>query len=155
MSATATAMTPPPRASGEPVVINLVDQLFYRLRRVQQRAVSMFVDTIGDAQLTPTQWAALATLQTHGPLSQNQLGRHTFMDPATTQGVILRLVDRKLVERRPDPQDRRRTSVSLSRDGQALVAQLAPNAAAANQRVLAPLTAAEQETLLRLLEKLM
>lgn len=155
MSATATAIISPPRASGEPTTINLVDHLFYRLRRVQQRATSLFVDTIGDAQLTPTQWAVLATLQTYGPLSQNQLGRHTFMDPATTQGVILRLVDRKLVERRPDPQDRRRTSVSLARDGQALVAQLAPNAAAANQRVLAPLSAAEQETLLRLLEKLM
>lgn len=133
----------------------LADQVNHRLRRAHQRASAIFLDTIGDAQLTPTQWAALVTLANDGPLSQNQLGRLTYMDPATTQGVILRLVERNLVERHPDPQDRRRTSVQLTRPGQAVVTSLAANAATAHARTLEPLSPEEQEMFLRLLSRLM
>ena len=133
----------------------LTAQVHYRLRRAHQRASSIFMDVIGDAQLTPTQWAALVTLRTEGALSQNQLGRFTFMDPATTQGVILRLVERNLVERHPDPQDRRRTSVRLTRPGQALVGTLLANAMQAHYRTLEPLSADEQATFLSLLSRLM
>ncbi|QCO14452.1 MarR family transcriptional regulator [Azospirillum brasilense] len=133
----------------------LTGQAHYRLRRAHQRASSIFMDMIGDSQLTPTQWGALVTLRTEGSLSQNQLGRLTFMDPATTQGVILRLVERKLVERQPDPQDRRRTSVSLTRAGQSLVSTLLENATRAHHRTLDPLTPEEQATFLLLLSRLM
>jgi len=133
----------------------LGEQVHYRLRRAHQRASSIFMDVIGDAQLTPTQWAALVTLRTEGALSQNQLGRLTYMDPATTQGVILRLVERNLVERHPDPQDRRRTSVRLTRSGQSLVGALIVNATEAHNRTLEPLSAEERATLLTLLSRLM
>lgn len=129
--------------------------LINRLRRVQQRAVAIFSEHIGDGQVTPTQWAALTTLKERGALSQNQLGRLTNMDPATTQGVVLRLADRKLVDRRPDPADRRRTNVSLTSAGQALVAGLESNAASVNERVLEKLSLAERRTLAQLLNKLM
>ncbi len=105
--------------------------------------------------LTPTQWSALATLHSEGALSQNQLGRLTYMDPATTQGVILRLVERNLVERHPDPQDRRRTSVSLTRIGYALVTDLTANAAAVHDRTLEPLTEEERVQFMALLARLM
>ena len=130
-------------------------QVHHRLRRAHQRASALFLDTIGDSMLTPTQWAALATLHSEGALSQNQLGRLTYMDPATTQGVILRLVERALVERHPDPQDRRRTSVQLTRVGRALVCDLMANAAQAHERTLEPLTADERVMFLGLLARLM
>ncbi|WP_255542811.1 MarR family winged helix-turn-helix transcriptional regulator [Azospirillum sp. INR13] len=77
------------------------------------------------------------------------------MDPATTQGVILRLVERNLVERHPDTQDRRRTSVSLTRIGQALVIDLMANAAAAHERTLEPLSGEERAQFMALLARLM
>lgn len=138
-----------------PDIFQLSTQVHHRLRRAHQRASAIFLDTIGDAQLTPTQWAALVTLHTEGALSQNQLGRLTYMDPATTQGVILRLVERDLVERHPDPQDRRRTSVSLTRNGQVTVSTLIGNAALAHQRTLEPLSPEERATFLSLLARLM
>ncbi|MBP2228084.1 DNA-binding MarR family transcriptional regulator [Azospirillum agricola] len=141
---------PPPRDDYQ-----LAVQVHHRLRRAHQRASAIFLDTIGDSQLTPTQWSALATLHSEGVLSQNQLGRLTFMDPATTQGVILRLVERSLVERHPDPQDRRRTSVRLTRIGEALVVDLMANAATAHDRTLEPLSAEERAQFLRLLARLM
>ncbi len=133
----------------------LSGQVHYRLRRAHQRASSIFMDMIGNSQITPTQWGALVTLRTEGALSQNQLGRLTYMDPATTQGVILRLVERHLVERQPDPQDRRRTSVSLTSSGQSLVSTLLQNATQAHNSTLAPLTPEEQATFLTLLARLM
>lgn len=140
---------PPPDA------YHLAVQVHHCLRRAHQRASAIFLDTIGDGQLTPTQWAALATLHGEGALSQNQLGRLTYMDPATTQGVILRLAERNLVERNPDPQDRRRTSVRLTRIGQALVRDLMGNAAAVHERTLEPLSPDERATFLGLLARLM
>lgn len=133
----------------------LAEQVHHRLRRAHQRASAIFLDSIGDLQLTPTQWSALVTLHAEGTLSQNQLGRLTCMDPATTQGVILRLVDRVLVERHPDPHDRRRTCVRLTQAGQSLVTSLVEKAREAHARTLAPLTDDERDTFLRLLSKLM
>lgn len=133
----------------------LAEQINHRLRRAHQRASAIFLETIGDFQLTPTQWAALVTLHAENALSQNQLGRLTCMDPATTQGVILRLVDRALVERHPDPHDRRRTSVRLTAAGRSLVTALMPKAQEAHARTLAPLSAEEQDAFLGLLARLM
>jgi len=133
----------------------LAVQVHHRLRRAHQRASAIFLDSIGDAQLTPTQWAALATLHSEGALSQNQLGRLTYMDPATTQGVILRLVERGLVERQPDPQDRRRTSVRLTRVGRIMVVDRLQDAAAVHDRTLEPLSADERAVFLGLLARLM
>jgi DNA-binding MarR family transcriptional regulator len=149
----------PERATDEALTawggFSLADQIHHRLRRAYQRASGIFSETIGDHQITPTQWAALVTLHTAGALSQNQLGRLTYMDPATTQGVILRLVERKLVERQPDLQDRRRTSVRLTGNGEAVVATLTANAMLAHLRTMEPLSPEEQSVLLELLGRLM
>ena len=41
---------------------------------------------MGPFDVTPTQFAALAKLDDAGPVSQNELGRLTAMDPATIWG---------------------------------------------------------------------
>lgn len=133
----------------------LNEQIIHRLRRAHQRCTAIFADVVGDPQLTATQWAVLVTLHGQDGLSQNQLGRATYMDPATTQGVIMRLVERKLVERHPDPTDRRRTNVSLTASGRTLVERVAERVAAANAEMLSPLSEDERRQLLVLIAKLM
>jgi len=54
----------------------LDEQIGFILRQVWQRHAAIFAEQIG-ANLTPTQWAALAKLTETGPCSQNQLGRLT------------------------------------------------------------------------------
>jgi DNA-binding MarR family transcriptional regulator len=86
----------------------LEEQVGHILRRAHQRATAIFMAELGDRfDLTPTQYAALVKLHDAGPQSQNQLGRLTAMDPATIQGVVRRLVERRLVERSHDRNDRR------------------------------------------------
>ena len=131
----------------------LDEQIGFILRQVSQRHAVIFARDIG-ADLTPTQWAALAKLAETGPCSQNQLGRLTAMDVATIKGVIDRLTARGLTETSPDPEDGRRLRVSLTRTGQQLAEKVAANALAISKETLAPLDPREREQFVALLEKL-
>ena len=131
----------------------LDEQIGFILRQVWQRHAAIFAGGIG-ANLTPTQWAALAKLTETGPCSQNQLGRLTAMDVATIKGVIDRLTARGLTETSADPEDGRRLKVSLTRAGRELAEKVAANALAITRETLAPLDAREREMLTALLSKL-
>jgi len=131
----------------------LDEQVGFILRQVWQRHSAIFSRDIG-TNITPTQWAALSKLAETGPCSQNQLGRLTAMDVATIKGVIDRLSARGLTETSQDPEDGRRLLVSLTRAGQQLAEEVAPNALAITRETLAPLEAKEREMLMALLNKL-
>ncbi len=132
----------------------LEDQVGHLLRRAHQRATGVFLQEIGDGQITPTQFAALIKLSAEDGVSQNRLGRLTAMDPATIQGVVRRLAARGLVSRRRDPGDRRRTLLSLTDAGRDLVAALRPNGPRVSDVTLAPLDEGEQRVFLDLLRRL-
>jgi DNA-binding MarR family transcriptional regulator len=130
-------------------------QVGHLLRRAHQRATAIFMAELGDRfDLTPTQYAALVKLHDAGEQSQNQLGRLTAMDPATAQGVIRRLEERRLVERTADIGDRRRSRLRLTDDGRALAAAAMARGAGVSAATLAPLSPAEQARFLALLRKL-
>lgn len=139
------------RSQKPPYVLD--EQIGFILRQVWQRHATIFAREIG-INLTPPQWAALSRLAETGPCSQNQLGRLTAMDVATIKGVIDRLTARGLTETSPDPADRRRLLVSLTRAGQQAAEKAAPNALAISRETLAPLDARERDTLIALLSKL-
>ncbi len=138
-------------APGPPYILD--EQVGFLLRQVSQRHAALFAAGI-DADLTMTQWAALAKLAEAGPVSQNHLGRLTAMDAATIKGVTDRLTARGLTETRPDPHDVRRRLVALTRAGRALVARVAPNASRITADTLSPLAPHEREALLALLDRL-
>lgn len=129
-------------------------QAGHLLRRAHQRHTAIFQRLIGDSQLTPLQFAALVKLRDLGAVSQNQLGRLTAMDAATMQGVIKRLAARGLIERRADPNDRRRLILNLTPDGEELLANAVANGANITRATLEPLSPAEQRTLLALLARI-
>lgn len=132
----------------------LEDQVGHVLRRAHQRHTAIFQDGMDELQLTPTQFAALAKISDVGGVSQNQLGRLTAMDPATIQGVIQRLEARKLIERQPDPKDRRCTLLNLTLEGRALLTDAVTRARRITGATLAPLSPAERQSFLALLRKL-
>ena len=132
----------------------LEEQVGHLLRRAHQRATSIFLGEFGNGHLTPTQWAALVKLSGHGALSQNHLGRMTAMDPATIQGVIRRLVERKLIARRADRADRRRSVLTLTPAGHDLVEAHRAAAARISDATLEPLTARQRAQFLDLLKRL-
>ena len=132
----------------------LDEQVAHLLRRAHQRASALFLSVLGEAQLTPTQFFAMARLHERGKLSQNRLGRLAAMDPATIQGVIRRLHERGYIERLADPTDRRRMVLSLSPLGQETVARLLKDANRIGDEIVAPLPPDERGLFVSLLKKL-
>ncbi|MCB1991627.1 MAG: MarR family transcriptional regulator [Geminicoccaceae bacterium] len=132
----------------------LEQQVGHLLRRANQRHTALFARHFAAFDLTPLQFAVLMKLQAAGPLSQNHLGRLTAMDPNTAQGVILRLLRRRLVMRQPSPEDRRRKLLSLTEAGAALASRLKEEGRAISEATLAPLTARERRQLMALLARL-
>lgn len=131
----------------------LEDQVGHVLRRAHQRATAIFQEIMTDG-LTPQQYAALVKIRDFGTVSQNRLGRAVAMDPATSQGVTQRLLAKKLIHRTADPEDRRRALLSLTPDGEKLVARLIPLGAMITKKTLMPLDSREREIFLSLLQKL-
>lgn len=132
----------------------LEEQIGHLLRRAHQRATALFQDGMAELGLTPTQYAALVKIGEVGEVSQNHLGRLTAMDPATSQGVIKRLEAHGLIGLRPDPADRRRTLLSLSEAGRALIDPAIARGRAITRATLAPLDDEERTRFLALLKKL-
>lgn len=132
---------------------HLDDQVGYLLRLANQRHATIFQSQAIDG-LTPTQFSALDRLSEQGTCSQNRLGRMAAMDVATIKGVVDRLRQKGLIVAEPDPNDKRRTLISLSPKGVALVARMQAVGHAITAETLKPLSAAEQRSLVRLLGKL-
>ena len=129
-------------------------QIGHILRRAHQRASAIFMARFAEHGLTPTQFAALAKIGDKGEVSQNRLGRLTAMDPATMKGVIGRLHKRRLIARKPDPADRRRTLWSLTAAGGRLLEDAIAAGVRTTDETLAPLSAKDRKTLLALLAQL-
>ncbi len=145
---------PKPAAGPSSRSYRIEEQVGYLLRRAHQRASAIFQVTIGDPNITPTQYSSMVKLHEYTELSQNHLGRLVGMDKATMQGVVRRLKERRLVDSRPHPGDARRTLLSLTTEGQRMVAKLLVNGPAVSRETLKPLNVPEQRQLLELLSKI-
>lgn len=99
-------------------------------------------------------YALLAALEEFGPASQAALGRRTGIDRSDMVATVNELAERMLVERRPDPADRRRNVVTLTPAGRRHLAELDLLIADAQDELLAPLTPDERTHLVHLLTRL-
>jgi MarR family transcriptional regulator, lower aerobic nicotinate degradation pathway regulator len=132
----------------------LDQQVGHLLRRASQRHTALFARRFAAFDLTPLQFAVLMKLRESGPLSQNLLGRLTAMDPNTVQGVILRLLRRRLVTRSGSPEDKRRKLLALTAEGRNLAEKLVAEGEAISEETLAPLSSAQRRQFLALLARL-
>ena len=77
-----------------------------------------------DAGLTPTQGAALATIQRSGPIPIGALAEVEQVSPPTATKAVDKLYSAGLVERVTDPTDRRVSLVSITPSGNQLLAEI-------------------------------
>lgn len=71
--------------------------------------------------LTPGQARALRSLAHHETLRPGELARHLHIAPRSATEVVDALEERGLVERSPDPADRRATLLALTEEGRELM----------------------------------
>jgi DNA-binding MarR family transcriptional regulator len=98
-------------------------ELAARLRLVIARTARRLRQEAG-TDLSPSQSAALATIEAHGPLAPSELATLERIQRPTATRVLARLEEAGLVERAGDPTDRRVSLVSASRRGAALLRRM-------------------------------
>ena len=98
-------------------------ELAARLRLAITRTARRLRQEAG-TDLSPSQLAALATIEHHGPLAPSELAERERIRRPTATRVLSRLVEAGLVERIPDPADGRSAIVSVSSEGRALLRRL-------------------------------
>lgn len=74
--------------------------------------------------LGPSQTAALATIERHGPLTPSELASIESIQRPSATRIVSRLEEAGLVDRVADPIDRRSFTVSVTGEGRALLKKL-------------------------------
>ena len=125
----------------------------YLFRRMQQIAVSIFMEECKALDLTPVQYAALVTIKANPGLDQVTLAGLIAYDRTTITGVIDRLVQKGLAERRASSRDRRARELEITDEGRRTLRKITPAVESAQRVMLRGLSAKEGEELMRLLRK--
>jgi DNA-binding MarR family transcriptional regulator len=105
-------MATTPRLSRTEVAAHLRVVVARTARRLRQEV---------DAGLSPSQNAALATLDSRGPLTPSELAAHERIQRPTATRLLARLEEDGLVRRSADPDDRRSALITISDRGRTLL----------------------------------
>jgi DNA-binding MarR family transcriptional regulator len=126
----------------------------FMIRRCHQIAVSVFADECRELDLTTTQYGILFVLSQCPGIDQISLARLLSLDRSTTGMVVARLEERGLLRRAVDRQDKRKRVLQLTPSAEKLMARAQSVVRQAQERLLAPFSPAERDTLLELLDRL-
>jgi DNA-binding MarR family transcriptional regulator len=133
-------------------------QVISRLGRVRSHIdaeLARVFDAYGLGAATFGVLVTLARLEQAGDVSQRRLMDELGLTSGTISVRMDRLLAEGLVDREPDPDDRRNVRITLTAKGRELFERVAPAHLANERRLLAPLTADEEALLAGLLRKLL
>ena len=133
-------------------------EVFSRISRLGRHLDLARRDAFTSAQVESWEFDVLAALRRAGApyeLSPGRLLRETLVTSGTMTNRVDRLVGRGLVERLPDPHDRRGVLVRLTPEGKATVDAAFEELLAAERELLADLPHPERDRLAALLRTLL
>ncbi|MDH6576549.1 MarR family transcriptional regulator [Kitasatospora sp. MAP5-34] len=125
------------------------------LSQVSVRSDRLITEGLAQADARKWHYAALASLEEYGPGSQAELSRRTDIYRSDMVGVLNELAERDLVERMPDPDDRRRNIITISTRGRRHLRRLDKVLDDLHDELLAPLSPAERDQFVQLLTRLL
>src|ERR1700676_5630483 len=98
--------------------LSVADQAWALLLQLAfERVHAHFAAVVAELDLAPLQAKALHELNVEPPISMRELAERLKSDPSNVTGLVDRLEARGLVERRPDPNDRRIKGLALTAAG--------------------------------------
>jgi MarR family transcriptional regulator, lower aerobic nicotinate degradation pathway regulator len=132
----------------------LIASSLFLLKRLGFAAKQRSLDEYEQEGVSPYHHAILALLDEGAPETQAAIADALGYDRGTLVGLLDELEEQKLVERRRDPDDRRRQLVRLTADGKRTLGRLRVLAKRLEDEFLAPLDAEQRESLHALLLEL-
>ena len=124
------------------------------IRRVYQVSTALFAEECGDVDLTPVQYAALVAIQSHPRIDATRLSQVIYFDRSTIGDVLDRMEAKGWVTRQPSLNDRRIKLLIIAPGGRDALKRIEPGVRRVQQRLLAPLSSKDADTLVRLLAQL-
>ena len=129
------------------------EELAPRLRLAITRMARRLRQEAG-TDLGPSQVAALATVERHGPLSPSELAERERIKRPTATRIVRHLEAAGLVERVRDPEDGRASILSVTAEGRALLRRLRERKTAYLAKRLSAMDAEDRRALERAAELL-
>ncbi|WP_040783162.1 MarR family winged helix-turn-helix transcriptional regulator [Nocardia pneumoniae] len=126
----------------------LVNQVAVLADRATERALA-------DTGLRRHHYALLVTLREFGPASQADLGRRTRIDRSDIVAALNDLAERGLIDRSPDPGDRRRNVVTITEPGIDHLEELDRRIDRAQDELVAALSGDQRRQLVDLLTRIL
>ena len=128
------------------------ENLFSKIGDLSRLARRSFDARAREIGVTRQQWQVLVTLRRHEGVNQGGLADLLDVEPISVCRMVDRLQEADLVERRPDPADRRSWRLFLTAKAEVLLAQLRPLADAMEVQALDGISPAQHGDLCRLLD---
>ena len=123
--------------------------------RAGEAFVALANRALSGYQLSPAARQALAVLDGAGePLSPTEIARRLIVTTASVTSLLDTLERRGLVERRPDPADRRRLLVAITPPAQDLVRQYVPEVVALQGAVMNGISEEDRQQLIAVLTRI-
>jgi DNA-binding MarR family transcriptional regulator len=135
----------------DPAADENLSELFWSVARTLRHLTK---DALEPLNVAPSHGRALAVLLRHGPMRPGALAEHLRIAPRSATEVVDDLERRGLVERAPDPADRRATLLNLTVGGTATGDAIRVARQAAAERFFAGLSEADRADLARILRRL-
>jgi DNA-binding MarR family transcriptional regulator len=110
--------------------------------------------TLQPWDISPSQSRALGVLVRHGLMRLSELSDHLHIAARSTTEVVDALEQRGLVQRRPDPEDRRATLVAVTEHGTRTNLAIRSARKAEAERLFGSLSDADRAHLARILRQL-
>ncbi len=138
-----------------PVQLLLEDFLPYRLNvaaaKVSQGLARVYSSRFG---LDIPGWRVIATLGQFGRATAKAIGEHSQMHKTKVSRALMQLQARGLVERSPNPQDKREAFIALTPAGIAVYGEIVPLALAYQTDLLAALDEPQRRQLDMIIDRL-
>ncbi|MBW8487516.1 MarR family winged helix-turn-helix transcriptional regulator [Actinomadura parmotrematis] len=120
--------------------------LLYSVKQVELATRARLDELVRPAGITALQYTALTVLERRDGMSGAELARNSFVTPQSMADLVGALERRHLVAKAPDPANRRRHLICLTRAGRDLLAEYAGPVRALEDAMLAGFTAHERDT---------
>ena len=121
---------------------------------VARRLREMSQETLAPWDITPSHLRALRVLKRHGTMRLSELSDHLHIAARSATEVVDALESRGLVQRRPDPGDRRATLVEVTGHGAGVLEAIRAARGTEAGRVFGRLSPADRAALARILRQL-
>jgi DNA-binding MarR family transcriptional regulator len=133
--------------------VKIEECIFYQLSKANQAAARFLGERLAPSNVTAVQGVVLNFLSEQDAITSKQLGQRTKLDSATLTGILDRLEAMGLVERRPNPADRRAILICLSRKGKKVASDVHRVIEKANRELLADFGVQEERGLKAMLRR--